>query len=248
MFNAVYFMFALTLFAIFCIFYYKYCIILDKYNTFCDFYKDFVVNKTHFYLINNTSLEQEIKFAYLKTNPLFACEDLNDNKEFLLFTAKKIDLYFKKLKVKFRGFNNQTLVEVLSSTILVKDNFINFQIYKTYKHFLHNNIIQKKEIKVLKFIFIRDILKNIINLKQEFDDLLKIINKSKNANCIHNYKNNIYYYCQIYSFCKFGNNLKLIQMFKHWEINYMISRFISYLYKQKHLLKIYLTYLHVLMD
>lgn len=246
MFNVIYFIFALLLFIVFCIIYYKHHIILSKYNIFCDFYNDFKLNKTHFYLIKNTLLEEELKLVYLKNNLLFSCEELNKSKEFLLSTAKTIDSYFKKLKTKFRGFNNQTLIEVLSSTILSNDNFINFQIYKTYKHFLHNNIFQKKELKILKFIFIRDILKSIINLKQEFDDLLKIINKSKNANYIHYYKNNIAFYCQIYSFCRFNNNLRLIQKFKQWEINYMVSRFISYLYKQKRLSKIYLTYLHML--
>ena len=119
-------------------------------------------------------------------------------------------------------------------------------IFKQYKLIDNHFNLKRKEHKMFKIFLAQKIITQIVFHKRKLDDILKIINKSKNAKSLHFYENTIHYYAQIYSICKFNKNKTYLLIKENPDINYCINTFLLHLYKEKQTLDLLINYLFIL--
>lgn len=227
-----------------------------KYNAFytnkCNFYKDFILNKTNKYSykkLDNRKTFSEIKLMFATNNSLFCAKSLYENKDFLLAISKLIDYKIKNIKQTFKSKGNNIFIDSLSHYVLdinFKDN--KTQIFNTYKLLNKKLNVKQKEHRVFKILLARRLIDKIIFIKNDLDNIFYILNKSKNTSKLKKYENTIYYYAQVYSVCKYNNLKNFLINFAQSEINYMVRKLITYLYDKQKKLNYILTYLKVIFN
>lgn len=232
---------------LFCSFYYIFYGILHDKCIFVDVFLNHNNLKFKFLTLSKTKITPALKRALNLNNNLFCCFELNQNKSFLTTLSKFVDFKTQNNKNTYRAKENFVLIDE-SCRQLISELKLKPNIFKNYKMLNNKFKFRQKENKVLKILLAKHILIKIAKLKKETDDLLKIINLSKNAKCVKFYQNTTHYYSQIYSFCNFNKNKTKLLNHSKPEIDYMIKRLFNQLYAYKKQFSILINYLIVMFN
>lgn len=247
MFFIIYTSYTIVLFIFFTLIYNNYICFLINQTQFCDFLINKKILNFNKLRLKNTNLKTLVLKCFNKSNTLFPLKEFNQSKNLLIDISSRLDEYFKQNYKKYRSVNDEILIEKIIKNLIDSDDILySFNLFSKFKLICNNYKILKKETKISLALFAKYLILKIINKKKYLDDLLKIINKSKNAKYTSFYRNTIYFYAQMYSFCNFNNSSSKLITLSTNEINYMIFRFFSHLYKQHKQMKILLTYLYVI--
>ena len=208
----------------------------------------FLKNK-HFGLsrLNKTDINRKITTSFKTNNNIFICKLLNLNKDFIIILSNKIEQKINNTKTTYRAKNGVVFIDDISKqllTISLKNH--KPTIFYNYRNLYTKLNLKQKENKIFKIVLANNILHKVVDMHDYLNNILKIFNKSKNAKCIHYYNDNMCFYAQILSFCKFNNNIKSIYRYSEYDIFYMIKRFYKHLYNLEFELNFLISYLLVL--
>lgn len=200
--------------------------------------------------LHQTNLEYLVKSVFLYNGrEIFAGKEISNNKNYILTLSKYIDYKIDKNKLKFRCKNDFILIEEIAY-ILTKKLLISGQceVFKNFKLLVNEYALKQKEIKIFKILFAKNLILQICQEKRELTQISKIIEKSKNANFLQNYRKMIYKSAQIYSILQYNKNATKILSLKDLDINKHCRELFYELFYHEQRLKLMLTYTKVLFN
>ena len=244
------------IFAIFCIILIIVAVILHVLNINCVFifsgyeikYKN-LTRKIHYKKLSFSNTQTLIKQIFKTPNRLFAASSLVANKTYLQTLSKFVDYKINNHKSTFRSRGRLTLIEETSkscvSTLVSSKSPV---VFLRFKQLQCEYNFKQKELKIFKLILAKDLMCFIYQNEMILNDMMKIIKKSKNANCLRFYKNNLHFYSNIYGICKYNQNANTLILKNNIDKNYMVSRFFRELYRIKNNIDIAVNYLLVMFN